>query len=400
MYSNADFEWPEKKIAMVVAVSKYDNELVELDFCEVDGHNMQNVLSSNGYQVEEKNVLIGKVDGVRMRDAILDFFNDNTIRSNDIVLFYYSGHGVPDRNTVYLTSSDVDPQFPIKKGFSFDELRIMMDNCTSTKVVTILDSCYSGSARLGKGPKDSAKLAEQLISKGVRVQEEGQCILAASQSYQEAFGMGKGQGSVFTHFVVEGMKGDKRAADVNGKITPDTLGRYVYDNVTSKYPSQKPIRKTSTSGEIVLATIPIMNSTSDTESFQIDEAIKNADVFFRLGEYHKALSGYNLVLQNDPKKIEAWNNKGKVYEKLIMYDDALQCFNRAVEINSNDDVVWYNKGNILAKLNKFSDSLKCYESAITINSRDSSYWKNKAFVLSKLGRGLEAKQCISKAKNL
>ena len=390
----------DNKRAMVVAVSQYDTSLLDLGFCEKDGNSMHNVLTSNGFQVEEKNVLIGKVDGTKMREAILDFFNDTSIRANDIILFYFSGHGVPDRDTVYLSSSDTDPNFPIKKGFSFDELRIMMDRCISTKVITILDSCYSGAARLSKGPKDAAKLAEQLISKGGGVQEEGQCILAASQSYQEAYGMNEGNGSVFTHYVVEGMKGDPRAADNDGNITPDTLGKYVYDKVTSEYPNQKPIRKVSTSGDIILAKIPTNIKKNNVKKFNLSEELKSGNRFFKISEYQKAISSFNLVLQNDPKNIEAWNNKGKVYDKLIMYDDALSCFNHAIEINSNDDVLWYNKGNILAKLNRFSDSLKCYESAIQVNSRDSSYWKNKAYVLSKLGRTLEAKQCLTTANNL
>jgi hypothetical protein len=390
----------ENKRAMVVAVSQYDTSLVDLGFCENDGNSMHKVLTSNGYQIEEKNLLIGNVDGTKMRETILDFFNDITIRSNDIVLFYYSGHGVPDLDTVYLTSSDTDPNFPIKKGFSFDELRIMMDRCISTKVVTILDSCYSGAARLGKGPTDAAKLAQKLIGKGGGVQEEGQCILAASQSYQEAYGMNEGKGSVFTHYVVEGMKGDKDAADNSGNITPDTLGRYVYDKVTSEYPNQKPIRKVSTSGDIILAKIKPTKEKNKEKEFNQDGELKSGNTFFAADEYRQAISSYNLVLQNNPKNIDAWNNKGKVYEKLIMYEDALQCFNRAIEINSKDDVLWYNKGNILTKLNRYSDSLKCYESAINVNSKDPSYWKNKAYVLSKLGRNSEAKQCLTTANEI
>lgn len=389
----------EAKWAMIVAVSKYDAGLTQLDFCENDGKDMIDVLNSHGYQIEEKYALVGKVDGTQMRETILDFFNDTRIRSNDIVLFYYSGHGVPDIDTVYLTSSDTDPNFPIKKGFSFDELRIMMGRCISTKVVTILDSCYSGAAKLRKGPNDAAKLAGKLISKG-GVQEEGKCILAASQSYQESYGIEGGKGSIFTHYVVEGMKGSREAADINGKITPDTLGRFVYDKVTSIYPNQKPIRKVSASGDIILATIKTSQTISEKNYFDIQEELKKANFSFSIGKYNAAISSYNLILQNNPDAFEAWNNKGKTYEKLIMYDDALQCFNRAIEVNSSDDVLWYNKGNLLAKLGRFSDSLRCYESAIEINSKDPSYWKNKAFVLSKLGKILEAKDCLARSNNL
>lgn len=393
----------EKKKAMIVAVSKYDNGLQQLDFCENDGKGMYDVLTTHGYEIDQKNLLMGHVNGIQMMDTILDFFNDHTTRSNDIVLFYYSGHGVPDRNTVYLASSDTDPNFPAKRGFSFEELTTMMNSCISTKVVTILDSCYSGSARLGKGPSDAAMMATQLISKGGGLQEEGKCILAASQSYQEAYGTKEGDHSIFTHYLIKGLNGDKEAVDSKGNVTPDTLGRYVYDKVTSINPNQKPIRKVEASGDIILATFPEFAEKIGTmyqPQFNLDLAIKEANNLFLIGDYYEARTKYTLILQNDSQNTQAWNNIGRVYEKLIMYDKAIECFDKAIEINVRDPIVWYNKGNVLARLNRFDDALECYNSAIQLNSKDPSFWKNKAYVLSKLGRDVEARQCLDTASSL
>ncbi len=298
-------------------------------------------------------------------------------------------------DSVYLASSDTDPNFPNRRGFSYDELRTMMNRCVSTKVITILDSCYSGAAKLGKGLEVKMR-ATKIISKGGEVQDEGKCILAASQSYQEAYGTKEGEQSVFTHYLIQGLSGDKEAADTKGNVTPDTLGKYVYDKVTSIYPNQKPIRKVETSGDIILATFPVY----DDQSFNAKITIEEADNFLALGEFDRALSQYNVVLKNNPKNISAWNNKAKVYEKLIMYDEALECFDRAIEINIKDDVLWYNKGNILTKQGKFEDAISCYDEAIKINQKGSSYWKNKAYVLSKIGRNSEAKECSKTAINL
>jgi len=391
---------------MIVAVSKYGSGLNQLDFCENDGKGMHDVLVSLGYEVAEKNLLVGQVDGRQMHDSILDFFDDKTIRSNDVVLFYYSGHGVPDVDSVYLASSDTDPNRPNRRGFSYDELRTMMNRCTSTKIITILDSCYSGALRIGKGPADVKMLATKLISKSGVIQDEGKCILAASQSYQEAFGTKEGEQSIFTHYLIQGLSGDKEAADIKGNVTPDTLGKYVYDKVTSIYPDQKPIRKVETSGDIILATFPVYDDPSGSitdktksseSSFNAKITIEEANNFLALGEFDRALSKYNLILENEPKNINAWNNKAKVYEKLVMYDEALKCFDRAIEINIKDHVLWYNKGNILTKQGKFEDAIRCYDEAIKINQKDASYWKNKSYVLSKIGRNSEAKECFKTA---
>ena len=116
---------------------------------------------------------------------------------------------MPSEETVYLASSDTDPKFPNKRGFSFDELTTMMNRCTSTRIVTVLDCCYSGAARIGKSAGDEAVIGSKNINKGMQSTGEGKCLLAASASYQEAFSMKEGNQSLFTHYFIEGIQGSK-----------------------------------------------------------------------------------------------------------------------------------------------------------------------------------------------
>ena len=85
-----------------------------------------------------------------MIDKIGDFFDDPNNHPDDTLLFYYSGHGVPGVDDTYLASSDIDPDKPYKRGFPFEDLSKMMERerCTATRVVVILDCCYSGAAKL------------------------------------------------------------------------------------------------------------------------------------------------------------------------------------------------------------------------------------------------------------
>jgi len=48
------------------------------------------------------------------------------------------------------------------------------------------------------------------------------------------------------------------AVDNSGGVTPDSLGKYVYDKVTDASPNQKPIRKVEASGDTILRIIPIL----------------------------------------------------------------------------------------------------------------------------------------------
>ena len=247
------------KKALVIGVSDYSN-LQSLHFCKNDGETMYKILNSLNYEIFDN--LIGYVKWDIMRDAIFDFFSDPNIKPNDTLIFYYSGHGVPDSNGgIYLSTSEINPDNPRKRGFSFDDLTRLIQECISTKIVVILDSCYSGSAKISKGhEEDIAKIASAAIQRQSNEINtgEGRCILAASQALQEAYILEEKNHSIFTYYLLQGLSGeDKDAVDKDGNITVDTLGKYVYNKIMSlpsdKRPKQKPIRKVEASGDIILA---------------------------------------------------------------------------------------------------------------------------------------------------
>jgi uncharacterized caspase-like protein len=107
--------------------------------------------------------------GAKVKDTIYDFFDDRRDNPDDTLLFYYSGHGVPgDDEDIYLASSDTDPDKPYRRGF-FEELRKRMENTIATRVVVILDCCYSGSAKISKGnEEDAAKIGRLIIEQKSR----------------------------------------------------------------------------------------------------------------------------------------------------------------------------------------------------------------------------------------
>ena len=120
--------------ALVIGISDYSN-LPKLDFCKNDGTAIYQVLSSLGYEISDKNKVVGEAKGEKVKDAIYDFFDDITNNPDDTLLFYYSGHGVPDVDgDMYLASSDTDPDKPYRKGFSFEELTKMIQKSISTSV--------------------------------------------------------------------------------------------------------------------------------------------------------------------------------------------------------------------------------------------------------------------------
>ena len=278
----------EKK-ALIIGVSDYnDNDIQSLEFCKNDGEKMHETLKSIAYQIPDNYKLIGHVEFDKMREAIYDFFDNPNSKADDTLLFYYSGHGIPDTDgDVYLATSEIDPDSPYRRGFSFNELTKMMNNSPCTRIVTILDCCYSGAAKIakgiGKGGDDAAaKLGTAAINdKSTNLQRnKGVCLLAASQAAQEAYALKEGNHSIFTHYLLEGLKGNEKSIDTFGNVTADSLGKYVHRAIVNlpqdKRPKQTPIRKVEVGDEIILAHYPELLKKPD----EVNEYLLEKSCFF------------------------------------------------------------------------------------------------------------------------
>jgi hypothetical protein len=268
-----------RRKALVVGISEYSN-LQNLDFCQNDGRRMHEVLESQKYNIAE---ISGEVSWLELRDTIYDFFVGGN-SSDDTLLFYFSGHGVLDFDEVYLASSDTDPDEPYKRGYSFGDLAKMIGKTKSTRVIVILDCCYSGSFNIGKGSKgadtpskgkvkqareESAKKGRQIMEAKSKElpQRHLKCLLAASHPYQEAYA--KDEHSIFTEYLLKGLEGgdeNDESVDNEGNVTPQLLGEYVDRaiNRPREGPKQDPIIKTEGSGNIILTSHPNRRKPKDT----------------------------------------------------------------------------------------------------------------------------------------
>ena len=152
------------------------------------------------------------------------------------------------------------------KGFPLRIFKKLWKTLDSRRVVTILDCCYSGVAKLkegkkGEGSEEAAKQARKAINTKMKP-GKGKCILSACLDFQEAEKVVNKEYSIFTYYLLQGLKGnDNECVDKYGNVTASLLGNYVFDKVTShepreERPKQIPIVKTEFSGDIILARYP------------------------------------------------------------------------------------------------------------------------------------------------
>ena len=161
-----------------------------------------------------------------------------------------------DDGEIYLASSDIDPDEPYRKGFSFEELMKMVRRSVPIGVVVILDCCYSGSAKISKGSEDAARKGRITIEEKSRNLSEvqGKYILSASQALQEAYALKEEERSIYTSYLLKGLKGNIKSIDGDGNVTPPSLHNYVYREIMSLPHNRRPRQKPGIqgSGNIVL----------------------------------------------------------------------------------------------------------------------------------------------------
>jgi uncharacterized caspase-like protein len=401
-----------KKKALIIGISDY-NELRPLDLCKNDAEEMLRVLSEQGYEITDDYKLIGQVDANQMKNAIYDFFDNDYIKYKDTLLFYFSGHGIPDGfGKHFLAPSDIDKNRPGRKGISFEDLDYCIENSKSRRILAVLDCCFSGAAGL-EGLKDdddsAAKKARESMERRINA-SEGRCILASSLSDQQSV-IRKDLGhSLFTYHLLEGLKGKSGYVDDNGFVTADLLGKYVFEKIVDEPRQlQKPIRKSKASGDLIVAHHPHM-ARREPEQFQATSSptpsTSSADTYMKMMEadryeknedYESALSCYEEAIAIDPNNYMLYNRKGDALLKMGRNKEAIKTYDEAIIARPEHPDAYDLKGHVYFKLEEYQKALEYYDKALKIKPNSFEFLKDKGLVLHKLKEYKQALEFFDEA---
>ena len=393
-----------KKKALIIAISNYDNlpQEKQLPFCKNGGEEIYQILQKQGYEIPDDWKLIGRVTSDQLKKAIFDFFRKRA-DSKDTLLFYFSGHGIPDgHGRHYLAPTDIEIDLPDYYGFRFSELEDQANKSPAKKIITILDCCFSGAAGITLGSEeDIAKSARSAMERSFK-EGDGKCILASSSSSadQISYKMRGGEPySLFTYCLLEGLKGGKEGEAVNleGNVTPYTLGNYVYHRIMEEDKRQRPITKTVTADNIILAHYPELVKIQENDAFAW---FSRGLALHQLARYEEAIKCYDKAIELDPNNAEAWNSKGLLLSELGKYEEAIKCYDKAIEIKPNFANAWYEKGVAFGRLHKYEEAIKCYDKSLEIDPNNAEAWFGKGLILFIVERYEEAIKCYLKAIEL
>jgi uncharacterized caspase-like protein len=219
------------KVALLIGVSEYEPGLNPLPAAVKDVEAMRRILVNPemGGIAEGDITVLKNPQRQEMEEAIYRLFANR--QKDDLLLFYFSGHGIKDDSgKLYLSTRFTRKENgklikPSAVAASF--LHETINESRSQRQVLILDCCFSGAIAKGMTVKDdgTVHVQEQLGGKG-------RAILTSSNSTQYSFGQEGSDLSVYTQYLVEGIEKGAADKDNDGWISIDELHGYASEKVT------------------------------------------------------------------------------------------------------------------------------------------------------------------------
>jgi len=227
------------KVALLIGVGNYEHpdDLKPLVSAPKDVAAMQRILLNA--QMGEFSEVIPLIDPdpMQMQEAIETLYRDRA--KDDLVLLFFSGHGIKDDSGKLHFSTRVTRKTPrgelVKStAVSARFVQEIMGNSRSRRQVMILDCCFSGAFDPALNAKDDSSVDLQNLG------AEGRVVLTSSSSTEYSFEQQGSELSIYTRFLVEGIETGAADRDNDGKVSVRELHEYATKKVQETAPKMNP----------------------------------------------------------------------------------------------------------------------------------------------------------------
>jgi hypothetical protein len=239
-----------RRAGLLVATYEYDDPgFKELRAPEADAKALAQVLVDKEIGDYEVTILVNQPHYV-VGEAIGDFYQN--CRRQDVTLLYFTGHGLKDDDgRLYFAMKNTRRNSLLFTSLAAEQIDAAMEASPCQQKILILDCCYSGAFPAGRAAK-----ADSAVHSLEKLRGRGRVVLTASDATEYAFEgdriRGQGLGSVFTKYLVEGMRTGRADLDGDGDISLAELYSYAHDRVIEEIPQQRPKKQEDVEGNIVI----------------------------------------------------------------------------------------------------------------------------------------------------
>jgi Caspase domain/MORN repeat len=231
VFEPSQYGKPKSQVwVMSVGVAAYKNPRIALKYPQSDALEMQGLWRGpEGGSLDYDHIMVLTNDHATRRN-ILDSMRALFSRAseNDMVVFYFSGHGLKG---AFLPHDYDDNDVKI----DYTEVNELLAACPAKHKLVIGDACFVGSLWASKSVDPVVVKETQEDKKDNFLREliktaPGTAFLLSSSADEESFEISSYGRSIFTHYILEGLKG---AANSNGDdiITVTELFEYAELNV-------------------------------------------------------------------------------------------------------------------------------------------------------------------------
>jgi hypothetical protein len=244
--------------ALFVGVSGYsDDRIPSLNYAHLDAKGLYEFFikqeGKSFAQVEAK-VLLNEEATRENIMANLGYFLPKCVKG-DVVLVSLSGHGEMERGEYFFLNHDAAYDNLFGTAVKMNDIKSALDRIVSEKIILLTDTCHASGVEMAMRRRASEKEISEFYRE--LVASEGRVAISASTATEDSLECSKLQHGVFTHFLLEGLKGN---ADTNEDGIVGVLELYQYiERRVSEYTrgAQHPQLFTSIRGDIPLAVYPM-----------------------------------------------------------------------------------------------------------------------------------------------
>lgn len=214
--------------AVIVGVANY-NHMRVLKYTDDDAYRMYAFLKSpEGGALSDQRIRI-LIDEDATKSGIKTAMEDVFYRasSNDLVILYFSGHGLPGSFLPY----DYDGY---NNKFYHDEINEILEKSDAKFKLCIADACHSGSFLNDQAMLKDGALENILESyyNNLATAMPGTALIMSSKSEETSLESNNLRQGVFSHFLIRGLKGEADQ-DNDEVIVIQELFNFIRNNVKS-----------------------------------------------------------------------------------------------------------------------------------------------------------------------
>ncbi|MCI5058876.1 MAG: caspase family protein [Flavobacteriales bacterium] len=129
---------------VTVGISNYKDERMNLEFAAKDAQDLASAMHDNSYYTKKHTLIVKDEDvDLDLLNKVSDFIED--AKPEDMILMYYSGHGILDKDfNYYLSTHHSDYGDPKTGSLPYEDFENLLRSTQSRNKLLILDACHAG----------------------------------------------------------------------------------------------------------------------------------------------------------------------------------------------------------------------------------------------------------------